>query len=109
MVSKNKVYLLECNPRLTASFAFYHEIETNLKITSLFLLHLLQFLDLDYSFDLDQEQKRFSNQKIIGSEITAKSLLGKTIKKYHDFSIFSQTSEPISFSPEIIKILNDQK
>lgn len=109
MVSKDKVYLLECNPRLTASFAFYHEIETNLDITSLFLLHLLQFLDLDYSFDLDQEQKRFSNLKIIGSEITAKSLLGKTIKKYHDFSIFSQTNEPISFSPEIIKILNDQK
>lgn len=109
MVSKGKVYLLECNPRLTASFAFYHQIETNLGLTSLFLFHLLQFVNIDYPFEILPEQERFFNQKIIGSEITAKSISGKTIKKYHDFSIFSHKIEPISFSPDIVKILNDQK
>lgn len=109
MVDKNIVYLLECNPRLTASFAFYHQIETAQKILPLFLLHLIQFLEINYNYDLIQEQKRFYNQQIIGSEITEKNNSGKTIKKYHDFSIFSQQTSPITFSRNIISHLNDQE
>lgn len=109
MVEGDNVYLLECNPRLTASFAFYHEIEINLQILPLFLLHLIQFLDMDLNFDIVEEQKRFYNQQIIGSEITAKNKSGKTIKKYHAFSIFSQQINPLIFSPEIISHLNDQE
>jgi len=109
IVDGDNVYLLECNPRLTASFAFYNDIEINLQILPLFFLHLVQFLDIDFNFDLSQEQKRFYNQQIIGSEITAKNKSGKTIKKYHDFSIFSQQINSISFTPEIISLLNDQE
>jgi len=107
MVEKNDIYLLECNPRLTASFAFYNEIEINQNITPLFLIHLAQFLDIDITLDINKEQQRFYNQNIVGSEITAKNKQGKTIKKYHNFSIFTQKINPISISPEIVSLLND--
>jgi len=109
LVDNDSIYLLECNPRLTASFAFYHDIETNQKITSLFFLHLVQFLDINYNFDLNNEQKRFYNSKIIGSEITAKNKSGKTIKKYHDFSAFTKYINPITIPSEIISKLNDSR
>lgn len=109
MVDHDHVYLLECNPRLTASFAFYHQIEINNNITPMFLLHLIQFLELNFEFDIKQEQQRFNNQQIIGSEITAKDNSGKTIKKYHDFLAFTHQIKPIIFPPEIISLLNDQE
>ena len=109
MVENDQVYLLECNPRLTASFAFYNNIEINLDIIPLFLLHISQFVDINIDFDINEEQKRFYNQKIIGSEITAKNKSGKTTKKYNDFSIFTNQIEPINFSPKIISLLNGQE
>ncbi len=109
LVDNNDVFLLECNPRLTASFAFYHQIELNQNILSLFLLHLIQFINIDFDFDIKVEQQRFYNPLIIGSEITAKNKQGKTIKKYHDFTIFSTQTNPIIFSPKIINLLNDQE
>jgi len=109
MIKGDSVYLLECNPRLTASFAFYNEIEVNQGITPLFLLHLVQFLDIKINLDINNEQQRFYNPKIIGSEITAKNKAGKTIRKYHDFSIFTKQIDPINISPEILLRLNDQE
>ncbi|HPH19617.1 MAG TPA: ATP-grasp domain-containing protein, partial [Haliscomenobacter sp.] len=70
LVSENQVYLLECNPRLTASFAFYTQIELKNDLTPLFYFDLAEFINLDYQIDLLQEQSRFYNQNIIGSEIT---------------------------------------
>lgn len=109
MVENDHVYLLECNPRLTASFAFYNDIEINLNILPLFLLHIAQFIDLKIDFDISKEQKRFYNHKIIGSEITAKDKSGKTIKKYNDFSIFTKQIDPINFSSKTTSHLDDQK
>jgi len=109
LVSQNQVYLLECNPRLTASFAFYNQIETSQNMLPLFLIHLIQFLDIDYEFDIDFEQKRFYNRQLIGSEITVKNKNGKTINKYNDFKMFSNQTDPIFIDPNIIKILNVQK
>ncbi len=54
-----KLHLLECNPRLTASFVFYHFLEKEAGLTSLLEHHLLTFLGkkeikgrerYDYSF-----------------------------------------------------------
>lgn len=109
MVEGNQVYLLECNPRLTASFAFYNDIETNLSLLPLFLLHITEFINIDFEFDIKAQQQRFYNQKIIGSEITAKNKSGKTIKKYHDFTAFTQNVDPIIFDKEIVNLLNDQE
>lgn len=67
---KENVYLLECNPRLTASFAFYTLLELKNNITPLLLFHLVEFLDLNYQLDLEKEQARFKNKNIIGSQTT---------------------------------------
>lgn len=102
IVSDNQVYLLECNPRLTASFAFYSQIELNNNITPLFYFHLAEFINLNYSIDISDEQKRFYNQNIIGSELTKKNSDGTTIKKFNSFEIFSNQINPIIINPEVL-------
>lgn len=107
-VYQNKVFLLECNPRLTASFAFYNEIEIKQNILPLFLIHLIQFLDLNLKIRLSHEQKRFNNFHIIGSEITVKNNKGQTTKKYHDFIAFSHNPKIITIPPKIITRLHEE-
>ncbi|MFA5749647.1 MAG: ATP-grasp domain-containing protein [Candidatus Shapirobacteria bacterium] len=107
LIHNDEVYLLECNPRLTASFAFYNEIEIKQNINSLFLFHLAEFINLDFDINLELEQKRFYNSKIIGSEITTKNNNSQTIKKYHDFTIFSDQIDPIIIPQKIIDLINE--
>ncbi len=90
-VSKNKVYLLECNPRLTASFAFYTDIELKAKITPLFYYHLLEFT----SPITILKENRFNNKKIIGSELTKRNNNGVIIQKINKYKIFSKTYKKI--------------
>lgn len=96
LIDKNKVFLLECNPRLTASFGFYTKLELDQKINPLFYFHLAEFLKLDYSANLKIEQTRFSNKKIIGSELTPKNKENVTYKKLHFVYPLSKTTNPIS-------------
>ena len=100
-VSENKVYLLECNPRLTASFAFYTDIEKNAHLNPLFYFHLAQFANLNFNFDPVLEQSRFSAD-LIGSEITLKDSHSTTTKKFHSFEAFSPTCDPIILNPKAI-------
>jgi predicted ATP-grasp superfamily ATP-dependent carboligase len=109
LINGEDVYLLECNPRLTASFAFYTEIEINQNLNPLFLFHLAEFINLDFDFNLEIEQKRFYNSQIIGSEITAKNNDSQTVKKYHDFTIFSDQINPIIIPQKIINLLNESQ
>ncbi len=88
LVHNNRLYLLECNPRLTASFAFYTYLELNQNLTPLFFYHILEFLNIDYPLDIAKEQMRSGNEKIVGSEVTLKNISGTTIKKY-------QSSNPL--------------
>lgn len=96
IVDDQNVYLIECNPRLTASFAFYTQLELNLGVTPLFLLHLAEFINLNFV-----EKDHFEIQ-ITGSEITSKNKNGATIKKYSDFTAFSKSIQPISIESKII-------
>ncbi len=109
MVCDNQVYLLECNPRLTASFAFYTKIEISKSLNPLFLFHLIQFLDLNLDLDITEIQKQIDQSNITGSEITLKNEDSQTINKYHDFTIFSQQTNPIIISPSIIDLLYEKK
>lgn len=102
IVSENNVYLLECNPRLTASFAFYTQIELNNNLTPLFYYHLAEFINLNYSINIDEENKRFYNQNIIGSELTKRDINGVITKKYNDFRTFSDQSNPIIIKTEVL-------
>jgi len=72
-LSKNKdLFLIEINPRLTASFSFYTHLELQKNLTPLLLFHILSHLDSPYEIDIKKEQKRADNLKIIGSELTQK-------------------------------------
>ena len=97
IVHQNKIYLLECNPRLTASFDFYTQLEKNLQINPLFYFHLAEFLKLNYQIDFKSETSRFNNKKIIGSELTPKDKANHTYKKIN-------FSYPLSKNPTCISI-----
>lgn len=105
LVSGSQVFLLECNPRLTASFAFYTQMELKNNITPLFYYHLAEFINLDYEIDINAEQTRFYNQNLIGSEITLRNQEGTTTKKITDFKIFSKRIDPLIIDPSIIRKL----
>lgn len=102
IVQNNQVYLLECNPRLTASFAFYTQIELKNNLTTLFYFHLAEFLNLDFKIDISLEQNRFYNQNLLGSEITLRDSSGTTIKKLNKFEIFSESNNPVIINPQIL-------
>jgi len=106
-ISNDDVFILECNPRLTASFELYHQIETKNNLNSLFFFHLLSFLPLKVEFEISQEFKRFYNPAIIGSEITKKDNFNNTCGRYRDFIPFSLQSDPINIAPSIIKSANE--
>lgn len=107
-VSENQLFLLECNPRLTASFDLYHQIETRNNLNSLFLIHIAQFLPLIIDIDLDQENKRFYNLDIIGSEITKKDNHNNTVGRYRDFIPFSNQFNPIEIPSSIVQSANEK-
>ena len=91
----NQVYLLECNPRLTASFAFYTQLELNQNLFPLFLLHLAQFIKLSSVPKIKQIQAKINSTNISGTEITKKNH-NKTVAKYQQFEpVIFQTSSII--------------
>ncbi|MDD4938437.1 MAG: ATP-grasp domain-containing protein [Candidatus Shapirobacteria bacterium] len=107
LVSNDHVFLIECNPRLTASFAFYTKLEMKQNLNPLFLFHLAEFIKIKSSINIKQEQERFQNPNIIGSEIILRNQLNNTIKKYNDFIPFSTKIDPISLPDKIIKALHE--
>lgn len=107
VTDQEEVLILECNPRLTASFDLYHQIEIRNNINSLFFFHLLSFLPIETKIDIPQENKRFYNSKIIGSEITKKDKSNNTCSRYRDFIPFSNQNNPINIKPSIIKSANE--
>ncbi|MFZ2153237.1 MAG: ATP-grasp domain-containing protein [Microgenomates group bacterium] len=100
-VSQDKVYLLECNPRLTASFAFYTQIEQKNQLDPLFYYHLLSFLPQNFyypSFD------RFNNN-LVGAQLTKKNSQGATVEKFEDLVDICPTGDPHTISPEYVEKL----
>ncbi|MDD4937842.1 MAG: ATP-grasp domain-containing protein [Candidatus Shapirobacteria bacterium] len=106
-ISENQIFILECNPRLTASFDLYTQIEINNNLNPLFLFHLTEFLNLNINIDINQENKRFYNPNLIGSEITKKDINNNTIHIYRQFIPFSSQTNPIEISPSIIQSANE--
>jgi predicted ATP-grasp superfamily ATP-dependent carboligase len=92
-VTDNKVYLLECNPRLTASFAFYHQLEEKEHINSLLYFHILEFLNIKYKINIKKEQQRFYNKSIVGSEIIKRNKNNQAVKKINKFIPLTNSCE----------------
>lgn len=102
IISKDKVYLLECNPRLTASFAFYTSLELKHEINPLFLFHIAEFLPEFFPIDIASENYHHQSSLVIGSEITRKDNFGTTIAKYSKPVAFSSTFDPPVIPQNII-------
>ena len=92
-VVNKKVYLLECNPRLTASFAFYHQLEERQNLNPLLYFHILEFLNLNYKINIKKERKRFENKLIMGSEIIQRNKSNQAIKKINKFEAIVKSCE----------------
>lgn len=103
-VSSNQVYLLECNPRLTASFALYTYMEISQNLDPMFCFHLTSFTNPQYQFDLETQQKRFSDHQLIGSEIVYKNPKTKTFQKVSQNIAFSDSLDPIKIKPHILSL-----
>jgi len=83
LINNETTYILECNPRLTASFAFYHKLEEKNNINSLFYYHLAELLDINYTMDIKNEQIR-TISSIKGSEKTPRDDSNTIIEKIHE-------------------------
>jgi hypothetical protein len=83
LINNHNIYILECNPRLTASFSFYHLLEEKNNINSLFYYHLIELLDIPYNLDILNEQKRVI-APIKGSEKTPRNNSNQIIEKIHE-------------------------
>ena len=83
LVNNEAIYILECNPRLTASFAFYHTLEEQNNINSLFYYHLAELLDINYTIDIKNEQIRII-APIKGTEKTPRNNSNQIIEKIHE-------------------------
>lgn len=101
IVHKDKVFLSECNPRLTASFAFYTKIEERDHLTPLFYYHLAEFLNLNYQIDPANEASRFESS-LSGSELVLRDENNRQIKKINRFFPFSNKTDPINIDQRII-------
>ncbi len=106
LVDQNyQVYLLECNPRLTASFAFYTQLELNQGLFPLFLLHLAQFIKLSSIPKSKQIQLKINSANITGTEITQKNN-SRTIAKYQQLQPVSSQTNPVIIPQKIIDQLH---
>lgn len=97
----NYVYLLECNPRLTASFAFYTQLELDQYLFPLFLLHLAQFIKLSHIPSANQIQAELDSAEICGSEVTMR-INGKTTRKHQEPTPLTKQVDPINIPQHII-------
>ena len=79
--TNNEVYLLECNPRLTASFNFYTRLELKNNLTPLLYFHIAEFLNLKLNFNQQDDQDRFLNKNIAGTQISLRNAQGKISKQ----------------------------
>ncbi|MBL7078640.1 hypothetical protein ISS42_03205 [Candidatus Shapirobacteria bacterium] len=70
---KNRLYLIECNSRLTASSAFYHFLEKESGLTTLLEHHLLAFLKSEE--DISGEER--NNYSFFGGELIQRNTSGR--------------------------------
>ncbi len=105
-VSRNQVYLLECNPRLTASFAFYHHLEQSAGYTPLFLLHLSEFLDIHYPVNPKKENRRSLDQHIQGYQLARRNSQGKIISLISGHKPLVSDPSSISIPKDIFRRLS---
>jgi len=71
-----KLYVVECNPRLVASYPTLNMAQLLNNEPSILAFHVLEFLNVDYQIDLE-EINRLMRQKKIGSQMIVHNLTGR--------------------------------
>ena len=102
IVCGDKVYLLECNPRLTASLSLYYGIEKRAGYTPLFYFHLAEFLDLESDYKIEDELKREEDPRLEGGELTRKNEDGVTVARYRQYHKITDGIDSGAIKQEII-------
>ena len=72
-----QLYLIECNPRLTASFDFYTHLEIKAGWQPLLFFHIAEFLNIKVPNNIDLNLDRFFDTSIHASQITKRTDQGK--------------------------------
>ena len=73
---KDKLFIIECNPRLTASSVFYYYLEKEASLTPLLWLHLLSFLkDNEFKTFFRRDGFSFKGGELVGRNTTSKELV----------------------------------
>jgi predicted ATP-grasp superfamily ATP-dependent carboligase len=97
----NRLYLLECNPRLTASFVFYNWLELEAGIFPLLAGHILSFLTPeDHSF-LFKTPLSGLVDKIVGGELVQRNIFpsGVTIPQNMKSGFYDYEGKLVSNDP----------
>ena len=98
------LFLQECNPRLTASFAIFHQLQIRHQQPSFFLLHLIKLLNLHHL--LPRLSQQLITDNLAATELTAKDTSGHTIRRIRlDQPLFtSQSPTPFSLPPQFLSL-----
>jgi hypothetical protein len=81
LITQKDIYVLEINPRLTASSNFYTQLELKNNLIPTIYWHLAEFLDLKLP-SINYDFKLYFSHALEGTEITPKSAEGHTIAKH---------------------------
>jgi hypothetical protein len=81
LVTPKEVYVLEINPRLTASANFYTQLELKNNYIPTIYWHMAEFLELNLPATTYDFKPYFSHN-LQGSEVTPKSISGHTAAKH---------------------------
>lgn len=77
----NKVYVVECNPRLIATYPTFNMSQMLNNEVSLLACHVLEFLDIDYQMDIEAVNKTIQKERI-GSQMFLHNLTTKWSKNH---------------------------
>ncbi len=72
----NKLYIIECNPRLLGSFPTLNMVQSLNNEPLILAFHVLEFLNIDYEIDLE-EINRLMRQKKVGAQMISHNLTGR--------------------------------
>lgn len=76
---QDKVYSIECNARYTGAFPVYSMLQLQAGEPSFDLFQVAEFLDLDYSFAMDQVQGQW-RKSLVGSQLVLHNQTRKWVK-----------------------------
>ncbi len=76
---EDSVYPIECNPRYTDAFPVFSEMAISKGLVPMDVFHILEFLDVDYEYDIEELSKKY-DQEFLGAQIILETKTDKFTK-----------------------------